>query len=156
LAHLVEHVTDPHELPGSLRRRVADELKKDPHHESPWKLAGNGWRTLLTDRLEQLQEVRNRGLNTPRSQNIDELFADALGLPDISVAWYWAGISAEQARAKLDRFIELRGDIAHRGGTIVHRTRVVEFLNHAKRLVGKTDASVDAFVHDACGTWLFS
>lgn len=155
LGHMVMHATEPSELPTSLRRRVADELKKDPHHESPWKLAGDGWRAFLTERLQRLQDARNLGLNTPKADNIDGLFLKTLGLADLSEAWYWPGMSAEQAREKLDRFIVLRGDIAHRGAAGVRRKRVTEFLNHAKRLAGKTDAKVNAFVQDACGTVIF-
>jgi hypothetical protein len=153
---MVTHVGEPSGLPASLRRRVAEELKKDPHHESPWKIAGDRWKAFLTERLQHLQEARNRGLNTPTAANIDGLFTDALGMSSLSEAWYWAGMSATQARAKLDRFIVLRGDITHRGGNVVHRNRVVEFLNHAKRLAAKTDATVNAFVGDACGAAIFS
>jgi RiboL-PSP-HEPN len=155
LRHMVGHAGSPDDLPASLRRGVASELKKDPHHESPWRLAGDGWRPVLIDRLTDLQEARNRTLNTPKAEPVDSLYEEAIGVGRLSDAWYWSGMSADQARAKLDEFVALRGDIAHRGVAAVRKKRVTDFLNHVTRLVGKTDASVNAFVRSACGSGIF-
>jgi RiboL-PSP-HEPN len=155
LRYMVHHAGGPGELPASLRRRVANELKNDPHHESPWRLAGDEWRAVLIDRLSDLQEARNRSLNTPKAEPVDSLYQEAIGMEKLSDAWYWPGMSADQARTKLDEFVVLRGDIAHRGAAAVRKNRVTEFLNHVTRLVAKTDACVNSFVRSACGSGIF-
>jgi hypothetical protein len=58
-----------------------------------------------------------------------------------------------QAAKKLDDFVRLRGEIAHRGAgqQSVTRFQVDAFLNHVKRLVGKTGKQVNKYVKDATG-----
>jgi hypothetical protein len=115
LHYLVDHVSGPDQLPKRLKKQVALKLKRQTHDLSPWQLAGGGWKAYLATRLTAFQLERNRGLNTPSAKNIDLLFSEAIGLPDVSGSWYWAAMSAEKARKKLDGYIAVRGDIAHRG-----------------------------------------
>jgi hypothetical protein len=86
------------------------------------------------------------GLVEPQSLEVDALFSSLLGLPSLSEAWYWSGMSAAQARRKLDRLILMRTDIAHGGSTRVRRRHVTELLNHTQRIVAKTDTYVVEFV----------
>jgi hypothetical protein len=155
LRHLVENVASPTELPKRLRKQVATELKKDKNELSPWKLAGDDWKSYLKTRLAAFELERNRGLNTPTSRNIDQLFTDAIGLSEVSKSWYWAAMSADKARKKLDKYIVLRGDIAHRGVATVQRDLVEDFLKHVKYLVRKTDGRVNSFVKAETGASLF-
>jgi hypothetical protein len=157
LRHIVEHVPTPSQLPTPLRKLVAKELKADTHELSPWKLAGDGWKAYVVGRLAQLELQRNRGLNTPKADQIDALFSDTIGLSKLSSAWYWSAMSAEKARTKLDGYVALRGSIAHRGSVAgVQRDLVEDFLNHVKRLVAKTEVRVNRFVSDASGRALFT
>jgi hypothetical protein len=156
LDFLVRHVSGPDKLPKSLRKRVAKELESDVNRLAVWKLAGSGWQPLLLQRLTDLQDERNRGLNTPKADNIQELFDEALGLADVSATWYWGGMARERARGKLDEYVTLRGDIAHRGTAHrVQRDKVHDFLNHVERLVAKTDTKVNDFLRDECGSSIF-
>jgi hypothetical protein len=90
--------------------------------------------------------VADRGPRMSRSGEIDALFSDGLGLSGLSRAWYWPGMSAAQARCKLDGLIVLRAEIAHHGGVGVRRRHVTGLLNHTQRLALKTDSRVRAFV----------
>jgi RiboL-PSP-HEPN len=140
----------------SLRKVVAKELKEAAHELSPWELAGDGWKSYVLSRLSRLEFERNRSLNTPRTGNIDALFAESIGLFNLSTAWYWNAMSVERASAKLDAYIELRGAIAHRGAVSgVTRDGVGDFLNHVERLVAKTDARVSKFATAESGTPLY-
>ena len=62
-----------------------------------------------------------------------------------------------RARDKLDEFVSLRGDIAHRGAAAsgVRKKRVREFREHVERLVAATDEFVNERVNDAIGKPLF-
>jgi len=157
LAHIVKHAKSADALPELLRKQIARELRDDKHELAPWNLAGDGWRAVLTARLSSLQEERNRRLNTPKAENIDDLFERALGIPRISTYWKWQGMSAEQARTKLDGFVTLRGDIAHRGGAAagVRKGQVTDFQAHVDRLVGKTGGRVNSAVKRAAGKALY-
>lgn len=155
--HLVEHAADASGLPKALRRNVAKELKADLNDSALWRLADDGWRTYLRGRTKAMAEERNRNLNTPKTDKIKELFDATVGLPDVPTAWYWSGISAKQAAKKLDGYISLRGDIAHRANAAanIKKSDAWKFADHAGRLVEKTDAYINQQLGLACGSPLF-
>lgn len=150
---LVSDAPNATTLPVALQKRIAKELKADPHELAIWRLADDQWRATLQDRLVQLQEERNRKLNTPNADNIDGLFRDAAGIEKISSGWYWSGMSAEQARDKLNSLIKLRGEVAHRGqaASSVRKVNVRSYYTHIKRLVGKTGGRVNSAIKKAAG-----
>jgi len=148
LRHILRHAKSPDRLPERLKKRIAKEVKGAPHELEVWKLAGSGWKSYLTNRLEILQQERNRKLNTPKADNIDELFVEVLEIPKISSSWRWQGMNTDQAVQKLNEYVTLRGDIAHRGrhSKSIHRTKVEDFLTFAQTLAQKTDGHVNTYV----------
>ncbi|SLL18429.1 HEPN domain-containing protein [Mycobacteroides abscessus] len=157
LSLIVSHAPDAASLSVELRKLIAKELKGAPHDLAVWDLAGDGWRNVLSNRLEALSEKRNRTLNTPKTGNIDELFKDTLGMVAISSSWYWPGMSIGQASSKLDQYVTLRGAIAHRGRAdlSVTKAQVRDYYSHVKRLVGKTGGAVNRVVKTATGQGLW-
>src|SRR5258708_11223117 len=113
--HIVKHAPNSTSLPKELKKKIAKELRDDLNEISIWALADPGWRSVLTQRLSSLAEERNRKLNTPKAQNIIDLFNVSLGLLDVTDRWFWRGMSVAQAKAKLNRYFTLRGAIAHPG-----------------------------------------
>jgi len=157
LEHLVNHVTTANELPTELKKRIAKELKADSNEIAMWDLAGEGWKKKVKGRLIALAEERNRRLNTPKSANIDTLFFDAIGLPNVSDAWYWQKMSCQAAKQKLDRYVSLRGAIAHRGtgASSCTKAQVTDYFGHVKELVSKTGGRVNTFVKGITQTGLW-
>lgn len=157
LQHLVTNAATAEALPDDLKRHVAKELERELHELATWKLADDGWRAVLTSRLEDLREDRARRLNTPKTAQIDELFSKATGISKVSSSWSWPGMSTDRAAEKLDRYVELRGSIAHRGAATesVHRADVTDFYSHVKRLVSKTGGTVNYACFRATGTRLW-
>ncbi len=150
LRHIVANAKTADVLSKRLKQTVASELKKNPHQLAVWELSGDGWRRLMERRLDE----RNRKLNTPKSDQIDGLFREAIGLERVSDSWKWTKTSAAAARTKLDHYIELRGSIAHRGkaATTCRRKQVSDYFMHVRRLVGKTLGHVTDFVQRATGS----
>ena len=145
LLHIVENAPSADDLPEDLRKIIAKQLKAESHELAVWKLSGEGWRKILVDRLEDLKKERNRRLNTPKTNQINELFLNALGIPKMSEKWHWPKkMNVARSVSKLDKFVELRGQIAHRGATLgtVKKTQVKDYFNFLKRLVGKTGGAV--------------
>jgi len=157
LTHLVEYSESPQNLPLGLRKRIAKDLAKDPHELAMWQLADDGWRNLLKKRQSELQEERNRRLNTPKADRIDEFFQFALGIGDISDSWVWSGMSAERAREKLDGYVALRGEIAHRGAAAkpVSKTTVKDYYNHIRHLAFETGITINLAMRKATGRRLY-
>jgi hypothetical protein len=153
LQHLVGNAPSGSKLPKELKKKIAGDIRADPNDLAMWDLADGGWKARAEARLSSLMEERNKRLNTPKSDHIDELFANAIGLPGLSGAWRWPKMSVPQARAKLDKFVTLRGDIAHRGAAAssVKKAQVTDYLKHVKRLVAKTGGRVNAHVKRATG-----
>jgi hypothetical protein len=75
---------------------------------------------------------------------VSRLFAELLGLRDITTSWTWPAMSAEQARTKLDEYVVIRGNIAHRTkhNEVVYKSAGKDFRSHVVRLVEKTDEAL--------------
>lgn len=156
IEHFVQHGT-PATLPTSLRRTVGKELKNAASADAPWRLAGRGWQRELRARLQGLQAQRNASLNTPKSKLVDEFFERALGIAGVSDQWRWENMTPERARTRLDEFVSLRGDIAHRSeaAATVKKTHVRHFRAHVRQLVRFTDEYINAQVQQITNTPLF-
>ena len=64
---------------------------------------------------------------------------------------------SDKASAKLDKYVALRGDVAHRGKAAksVHKSDVEGFIEHVKFLVRKTGGRVHSTVTKATGKKLW-
>jgi RiboL-PSP-HEPN len=148
LNHMITKAKSATDLPKDLKKKIASQLKNNENEIAIWELADAGWKRVCSLRLDALTQDRNRRLNTPKSGQIDELFAMAIGLKKVSSSWKWRGMTVEQARQKLDEYVALRGEIAHRGGAAknVQKSQVEDYFNHVKQLVAKTGGCVNSFV----------
>ena len=148
LAHMVANCASPDSLPAELRKNVAKELQAEKHDLAVWRLSGDGWRNVVGGRLASMQQKRNKRLNTPKSEQIDDLFKKSVGLTRVSSSWSWPGMSADQARLKLDKYVTLRGAIAHRGSASdsVKKLEVTDYFEQVKKLVGKSGGRVNTAV----------
>jgi hypothetical protein len=122
-----------------------------------WKLADDGWRDVLRSRLADFQHERNRRLNTPKSDQIDEMFARAAGINNVSARWYWNNMPAQREKEKLDAYVSLRGEVAHRGraARTIPKAQVVDYYSHVKHLVGNTDPYVNRVVRNSTDVPLY-
>ena len=158
LAHVVKHAKSADALPKELKKMIAKELKQDLHDLASWGLAGDGWRKIVQDRLGAIQEDRNRKLNSPKAENINNLFESAIGVVKISNCWRLArNMPPRKCEEKLDRFVALRGAIAHRGKAEepVTKVQVVDYLDFVSRLAAKTGGKVNKYVHEVTGRYLW-
>jgi hypothetical protein len=157
LEHLVAHVASGSALPKELKKRIVVDIRADHNELAMWDLADGGWKLRARARLASVTTERNRRLNTPKSEQIDELFASAVGLAGVSDAWHWKKMSATRARDKLNKYVTLRGAIAHRGAAAaaVKKAQVQDYFKHVKRLVAKTGGRVNSHVRDATGKALW-
>ncbi|WP_427795412.1 HEPN domain-containing protein [Clavibacter nebraskensis] len=150
LEHIVNNSPSADALPEKLRKDIAKELKNDKHELAVWGLADGSWRTLVTARIDDMATARNRDMNTPRSGNIDELFAKAIALQGVSASWRWRGMSATKATERLNHYIGVRGAIAHRGDAdnSVYKADVTTYFDHVTKLAGKTHEAVAKYLSD--------
>ena len=140
-------------MPKELKKAIAKELEKDKNDLAVWEVADGKWKSYLQNRLEKLQEVRNRKLTTPKSDNIDQLFVSAIGIKKVSNSWKWPRMTVLRANTKLDKFVTLRGSIAHRGKSLksVTKAQVQDYLDFIKKLAAKTGGKVNLHVKSLIG-----
>jgi hypothetical protein len=154
LAHLVENAKSSAVLPKRFRRQIADDLKKAEHELEVWKIADDGWKRYVKDRLEDFKGKRNWDFNTPKTEPINVLFMHAIGIERISASWKWPKkMTVNRATQKLDKYVSLRGDIAHRGKglTTVKKFQVSDFFKFIQKLAAKTDNTADAHIQRITG-----
>jgi DNA-binding transcriptional MerR regulator len=158
LEHIVTYAKSADTLPDEIKKLIAKELKNDKNELAVWKISDDKWKDLLKKRLQKLKEDRNRNLNTPKHKKIDELFESAIGLSNVSSEWTWAYEPiAGKNQAKLDKYVELRGEIAHRGkaNTSVQKWQVEDYLNLIKKIAAKTGGTVNTHVKSITGNTLW-
>jgi hypothetical protein len=154
LTHVIDRVRHASNLPNELKKQIADEIKSDKHELAVWDLADKGWRDRAKARFRNLVAGRLQSFNNPKSHAVDELFYKTIGLKDVSSGWHWRKMTAKSACDKLDRFIVLRGSIAHRGQLSsggVRKAQVREYYSHVVRLVQKTGPQVYSFCKKVTG-----
>lgn len=97
-------------LPKIVRDRIAQKLTT----ANAWELAGDGWRAQCRNNLKEVLAKTTGSLNTPKTEQVDELFDKVLGLKSISQQWRWGGRTRSRAVKAVDELVTLRGSIAHR------------------------------------------
>ncbi len=140
--HFVLYAPNANALPQPVRKRIAADFKADDMRM--WTLADDGWRQVLTMRLADLKEERDRKLNTPKTAQIQALFADHVGYADITVDWHWQKRTTQSSTLALDEFVTLRGAIAHRASApaSVRKSDVTRQTKFISALVHATDRAI--------------
>jgi len=157
IEHIVEHVKDPIKIPKELKKTVIRELIAEKNELALWKLTGDGWRDCIKSRLPQLKEARNRSFNTPKSTPTQIFIRSALGIEDITKSWLFQERDAITNAKFLDKLVELRGQIAHRGKIKKEITdESVKMLSlFVKEIVSKTGGSINTGVKKIAGSPLW-
>jgi len=150
IEHILEHAQHSRVLPNELRKQIAKELKAESHELAVWELADDHWRRIVRGRLAEMMIERNRRLNTPKTEQIKDLFFRSLGIDDLPASWHWSGMTHVRAVEKLDSYITTRGAIAHRGEAevTIRLAEVRGFRRHVGFLAGRTQSRVAGFLLD--------
>ncbi|RYE70671.1 MAG: hypothetical protein EOO81_07580 [Oxalobacteraceae bacterium] len=150
---IVEHAPNADALPKEIKKVIAKALKEDQNELAIWKISDGKWRNVLRTNFDALKVERNKTFATPKSFNVNKLFESAVGLSNVSSKWNWEKMTAAQAAEKLNDFVSMRGDIAHRGSSTstVKKSEVTAYVNHVEKLAAKTGAAVKKHVKTITG-----
>lgn len=151
---LLCNVEEPNKIPIKVKTIAARELRNDKDERRIWELAGLGWKNILINHKTSIRENWLKDFNTPKSKQVRILFLELLGIADITSNWHWADITVETACAELDKFISIRGNIAHRikHEETVHKSWAKEFLVHITTLVNLTDLAISTHLFSVTAT----
>lgn len=139
-------------IPSKVRALVAKSLLREMGQNDLklWDLADTGWKSVLSG-YKQSSVVQYAGnLNTPSSDNVDNLFESLVGIRKISSFWYWPGQAVENSRQRLRDYITVRGQIAHRVATNenINKAYVRAYANFVYRLAVKTANRIRNYVNE--------
>lgn len=154
---LLEHTSTPTAFPSKVRILAAKQLRESKDERRIWELAGSGWKKVLMNHRDLVLDTWLKDFNTPKAEQVKDLFAGLLNLRDITTNWVWSGMSAEQARAKLNDYIVVRGNIAHRTkhNEVVYKNAGKDFMAHVVKLVEITDEVLAVHVQTLTNTKLW-
>lgn len=146
---LLESATNYSVFPYDVLCLASKPLKESSDNRDVWKLAGEGWKEILSEHKEAVFKQYVGKLNTPKPKQVDGLFNSLLGMSSISSHWHWKGMSSQQATTALEDLIELRGFIAHRvqGAQSVKKVDVLRAMTLIYRLSVITSNRILAYVH---------
>ncbi len=154
--YLITHCSSPTQIPNKVKVFATKTIKEDNNPLEIWKLADDGWKTILTiHKVATIKEwVDNKRFNTPNTININKLFEELIGINKMSDSWNWKKMSKTQAAEKLEEFIKIRGEIAHRLKNLskVRKDAGVKYINHVENLVNKTDLKIESHILDLIGS----
>jgi hypothetical protein len=155
---LIENSPSWQSLPDALIRAVSKEIRAGDPDLIAWSLAGDGWREYLRSRLTESAVRRNFKFASPRSDSVDKLFRESIGVVRISESWTADDLVSTNFRNDLDQHVSVRNQIIHeyRRGLIVTKKDVKSFFRLVSSLVAKTEVAVDEVIVKSTGAsaWL--
>lgn len=104
--YLKTSVEHPKELPRQVQKNLAQKVKTARHDLKPLELAGTGWEDVYYSYCREAA----RGLNTPKTEPLNGLYFNYLGIKDVQDHWI-----NSVTKKEIDNFVSLRGEIAHKG-----------------------------------------
>lgn len=131
-------------IPKKVKALASKSLLSDKDPTKVWDLADGGWRALLMAHKTTTLNSWLGSFNTPKTAQVNGLYDELIGLKSLSSKWYWKGMSKENSEIKIDEFIQVRGDIAHRLNSkkVVQKGLGIKYLQHVKGLVDCCEKAV--------------
>lgn len=146
---MLANATTHNVFPDGVLTLASSSLKKSQDDRVVWGLAGDGWISILQSHKQKTVEKYVDNFNTPRAKNIDDLFANLIGLTQLSSNWSWSHRTVENAQQRLSDLITLRGSIAHRvaTGQKVYKGTVTDYSTIVNRLAVISSNQVRDYIH---------
>jgi HEPN superfamily RiboL-PSP-like protein len=159
---ILKNSITPDVFPSKVLALAANKLKLEDDERKIWNIAGDGWKNVLEDYKEELFKKSIGKLNTPRVEQIDNIFNQLIGMKKLSRKWHWAGMSNNNAIQKLDELITTRGEISHRAATskFISKKYARDSIYFLTRLSVKSGNNVGRYIETCTGknpwaTWNF-
>jgi hypothetical protein len=156
---LLDEANQHDDIPSKVRAVAVENILEDEQDRRKlWALADEGWRDVLRKHKEECIDEYAGDLNTPRHEQVDELFESLIGVRKVSQYWYWRGQSAESSRNRLSDYITRRGQIAHRVSTedTVRKNYVEQYINFVYRIAVKTANRTKNFIEEQIDSYPWS
>lgn len=133
---ILANAKTPDKLPSSIKKGIAKKIKNDPHDLSPWKLAEKRWKDAAEEYLTEIERKHIAVFNTPKPENIDDLFQTLLDVEKITTEWKWKNTTSKKAKETLTKYLQMRHEIAHQLSTSkkIYKTNVLSYAKFVLRI----------------------
>ncbi|WP_191485987.1 HEPN domain-containing protein [Pseudomonas syringae pv. atrofaciens] len=150
---LLANVDSADRIPLKIRNYSVKGLVEQKNPELLWQLSDDGWRAVLEAHKGEVLDKWVGTLNTPKTPQVNKLYEELIGIPQISSCWRWEKMSATRAADKLDEYITIRGNIAHRirDKDAVKKSVGFQYLNHVIQIVYRTEKTVADYLERETG-----
>lgn len=131
----------PSDLPLPVRKVVSKKVKTAKDELKPLELAGRGWKDIYLAYAKN--DVGN--LHSPKTENIERLLLDYLGLDDL-IREVWS-----HGKDGVDAFVGLRNSIAHNGkasGRYIKYYEVGSSIDLVTTTIAQTDNRLSEYLAD--------
>lgn len=131
-------------IPSKVRNSVTKQIFEQKDSRKVWDLADTGWKTLMQAHSKEVLDKWIGTFNTPKTSQVNSLYAELLGIAKISSNWKWKNMSSDDAAARLDEYVTIRGNIAHRTehDSAIYKDHGVVYLNHVSQLIDHSEKAV--------------
>lgn len=114
IKYINNNINDANLLNKKIKKTISSKVKNDSNEIMPISLTGNGWKDVWLNFATKETEK----LNTPKSENLKQLYKSFLGIEDYCSLWKTTNPT------KIDDFVSDRGEIAHNGSKAKYITMV--------------------------------
>ncbi len=152
---ILDKAKTPKAFPNKVLVLASKNLRENKDETKVWGLAGSGWKKILKKHREKILKKYIGTFNTPKTKNINALFLSLIGVKRISSTWYWPAMSVSKSTEKLDRLVEIRGEIAHEVKTTrsVRKSNTIDYTEFIKRLAAEVSNSLAWEINDTFGEY---
>jgi hypothetical protein len=149
LAYVAMYAPSYKSLPQTLVNEIEKNMRSGK--DSPWDLAGEGWRDYIKKRRAGYEKKRNKDFAGPKSEPVEEFFYNVLGIEKLRDTW--KNVGYPEVCDELDNHLDRRNSLVHRitPGRTVNKTDVKMFYKLVWSLVLYTDRVVDDTITQVTG-----
>lgn len=126
---------DPAKIPKHVKKKIVKHIESEKDDLSPLTLAADGWRNVY-------KKCAKDGIgrfHSPKTDMIIKIFRDYMGITsNVSECW---SIDGEE----LDRFVDFRNTLAHRGQSYIQYVRRQDVQNYLTS-IDETARETEAFL----------
>lgn len=134
---MISNVSKAKDIPLKVRSLSTRPIFEQKDPTKIWDVADSGWKAILEAHKEEALSKWLGNFNTPKCAQVENLFEELLGIKNISAGWHWQRMPNQRAKDKLDEYVTVRGNIAHRTAhnSAVYKSWGTGYLKHIESLI---------------------
>lgn len=150
---MLNSVSQANDIPVKVRNFATKPIFDQKDSTKVWAIADKGWQALLIAHKEEALKKWLGNFNTPKCAQVEALFEELLGIKDISSGWHWQRMQNQRAKDKLDEYVTIRGNIAHRTAhkSAVYKRWGTGYLKHIENIISCMERDIFDHLHAVTG-----